>query len=138
MKTGVIQSFDNYFSANIILTKLQDAGINCFLKDEYSATLNPTFSNSIGGIKLLVNLNDIERANELILIFEEEYLRSIACPICSNNEIVSVVSIMQRSFLEKFLAKIFSDKNIPVEKSFKCEHCNWKSKLLPERTILLS
>ena len=35
MQTTVLKTFDNYFSANIMLARLQDVGINCFLKDEF-------------------------------------------------------------------------------------------------------
>lgn len=48
MQPVIIRTFDNYFSANIILTRLQDSGIRCFLKDEYTVTIDPILSNAIG------------------------------------------------------------------------------------------
>ena len=54
MDIVTIRTFDNYFSANILLTRLRHAGIECYLKDEYTVTIDPLLSNAIGGIKLIV------------------------------------------------------------------------------------
>lgn len=67
-----IASFDDYIEANIILGRLENEGINCWLKDENSATITPFFSNSIGGIKLMVVESQAERAKELLLLFKKD------------------------------------------------------------------
>ena len=36
-------SFNDYIDANILLGRLQSEGINCWLKDENSATITPFF-----------------------------------------------------------------------------------------------
>jgi len=61
-----IRSFDNYISAHIRMTMLQDAGINCHLKDEYTITLDPFLSPAIGGMKLMVYPSQAQRAVELL------------------------------------------------------------------------
>jgi hypothetical protein len=58
MELVTIQSFDNFFSANIQLTRLRAVGIECYLKDEYTVTIDPLLSNAIGGIKLVVRKTD--------------------------------------------------------------------------------
>lgn len=65
-----ILSFYDYIEANIILGRLQGEGINCWLKDENSATITPFFSNSIGGIKLMVASAQATRALELVELFK--------------------------------------------------------------------
>jgi hypothetical protein len=45
---------------------LQDAGINCHLKDEYTITIDPLLSPALGGIKLMVAGSQLERALELL------------------------------------------------------------------------
>ena len=55
MELITIRTFNNYFSANILLTKLRDAGIQCYLKDEYTVTMDPLLTNAVGGIKLVIN-----------------------------------------------------------------------------------
>ena len=62
----IIRTFQNYFSAHIALTKLRDAGINCFLKDEFTVTVDPILSNAVGGIKLVVVNEQAEEAIELL------------------------------------------------------------------------
>lgn len=69
MNLVTIQSYDSYIDANIILGKLQDEGVICFLKDEYTATI---LSNAIGNIKLVVPENQAERAKELLLQFDAQ------------------------------------------------------------------
>ena len=61
-----IRSYDNYIYAHIVLNKLQDAGINCHLKDEYTITIDPLLSPALGGIKVMVAESQVERALELL------------------------------------------------------------------------
>lgn len=61
-----LRSFDNYIYAHITLSMLQDAGINCHLKDEYMVTLDPFLSPAMGGMKLMVYPSQAQRAIELL------------------------------------------------------------------------
>jgi len=61
-----LRSFDNYIYAHITLSMLQDAGINCHLKDEYIITLDPFLSPAMGGMKLMVYPSQAQRAMELL------------------------------------------------------------------------
>jgi hypothetical protein len=45
---------------------LQDSGINCHLKDEYTITIDPLLSPALGGIKLMVARPQVVRALELL------------------------------------------------------------------------
>ena len=62
MKFIQLRSFDNYIEAHIVMGSLQEENINCWLKDEYSVTIDPMLSNAIGGIKLMVTEAQAERA----------------------------------------------------------------------------
>ena len=61
-----LRAFDNYISAHITLSMLQDAGINCHLQDEYIITLDPFLSPALGGMKLMVYPSQAERAALLL------------------------------------------------------------------------
>ena len=61
-----VRSYDNYIYAHIVLSMLQDSGINCHLKDEYTITIDPFLSPALGGIKLMVAGPQLERALELL------------------------------------------------------------------------
>ncbi len=66
-----IRSYDNYVTATIILHRLQDEDINCYLENENMATLVPYLSNAIGGIQLMVHKAQVERAREILEKIEE-------------------------------------------------------------------
>jgi len=50
---------------------LQSAGIEYFLKDHRTVTVDPFISNAIGGIKLQVRQEDVERTLELLKEIEK-------------------------------------------------------------------
>ena len=66
MKFVLLRSFDNYISAHIALSMLQDAGINCHLENENSVTIDPFLSPAIGGIRLMVYSTQSARAAGLL------------------------------------------------------------------------
>jgi Putative prokaryotic signal transducing protein len=61
-----VRGYDNYINAHMQLGMLQEAGINCHLKDEYSVTIDPFLSPAIGGIKIMVAEPQVGRALELL------------------------------------------------------------------------
>ncbi len=134
MQTVILKTFDNYFSANIILTRLQDAGINCYLKDEYTVTIDPILSNAIGGIKLAVAIEDAVAARKMLAQFDEEYNRSAVCPVCNKNEIILVAKPGVTNYLTAIFTWLFSSYAVAAENIYQCQHCGYESKTLPENT----
>ena len=65
-KIIVYRTFENPIEANIILTRLQDAGFSCFLSGENTASLRPLFDSSISGIQLHVFENDVAAIQEVL------------------------------------------------------------------------
>ena len=61
-----LQSFSNYIDAHMLKGQLEEAGIQCWLKDENSMTITPFLNNALGGIKLMVAESDLETAKELL------------------------------------------------------------------------
>lgn len=72
MRFFAVRSYDNYIPAHIMLGRLRNEYINCYLQDEYSVTIDPFLSNAIGGIKLMVAEPQAERALALLQQFELE------------------------------------------------------------------
>ncbi|MES2416932.1 MAG: DUF2007 domain-containing protein [Bacteroidota bacterium] len=62
----VYKTFENPIEANIVMTRLQDAGYNCFLSGENTAGLRPLFDASISGIQLHVFEKDIAEINRFL------------------------------------------------------------------------
>jgi hypothetical protein len=54
----ILQSFDNYMEAHLLMSKLQSENIECWLQDENTLTINPLWTNALGGIKLFVTKQD--------------------------------------------------------------------------------
>ncbi len=65
-----VRSYANYIEAHLMLVRLQHEYINCHLKDEFIVTIDPFLTNAVGGIKLMVASSQIERAKELLEVFE--------------------------------------------------------------------
>jgi len=66
MNFVIAQVYTNYIDANIIMGRLEEEGINCWLQDEYTVTIDPLLSNAVGGIKLVVVETQAERALEIL------------------------------------------------------------------------
>lgn len=65
-KIVVYKTFEDPIIANIVYTRLQDAGFSCFLSGENTAGLRPLFDASISGIQLHVFENEIEAITEFL------------------------------------------------------------------------
>lgn len=126
-----LRTFDNYFLANITLTKLQDAGITCYLKDEHTVTMDPILSNAIGGIKLVVKESDVEDAKILLQQFDEDYLKSVECPKCGQSQIARVSKPGATNFFTAILTWMFSSYAIAPESIYRCGNCGYETENLP-------
>jgi len=127
-----VRTFDNYFLANITLTKLQSGGLECYLKDENTVIMDPILSGAIGGIKLVVKEEDAEEAKKLLQQFDQDYLRSVKCPKCGNPEITEVSKPGATNFLTAILTWLFSSYAIAPQNIYRCGHCGYETETLPE------
>lgn len=132
MELITLRAFDNYFQAHLLLTKLRDSGLECYLKDEYTVTIDPLLSNAIGGIKLVVKKKDAEEAYELLRIFDEEILQNTHCPKCGSNQILLVPKKTTENYVTAILSWLFSSYAVSAENVYQCSNCGYESKTLPE------
>ena len=131
MNIITLRSFDNYFLASITLTKLQGAGVNCYLKDENTVTIDPILSNAIGGIKIVVKEEDAAEAKKILQQFDEEYLQSVKCPQCGAGAITLVSKPGVKNFVTAILTWAFSDYAVAAESIYQCGKCGYESKTMP-------
>ncbi len=110
-----VRRFDNYVSAHIAMGRLQEDGIECWLKDENTVTIDPILTNAIGGIKLMVISSQAEQAATILRIIENETKAAHPCPKCNslNVEFVSTprkasnwFSVILGFFLLDFAPKV--------------------------------
>ncbi len=119
-----VRSFDNYIEANILLGKLQNEDIPCFLRDEFTVTIDPILTNALGGIKLVVPEDQVWKARKLIEQFDRERKEQLVCPVCGSLE-VEYVSNPARSgnWLSNIISYLFSGYSVSIKKAYHCFHC---------------
>ncbi len=132
MQTVVLKTLDNYFSANILLTRLQDAGVPCYLFDENTVTVNPIIGAVVGGIKLVVDKNDEPEARELIAGYEEEFTKAAVCPQCFKSDIQLVTKQSPENIFTAVITWLLGSYSV-AKKVYQCQSCGYESENLPTK-----
>jgi len=132
MEFVTVRTFTNYFSANILLSKLQDGCVQCFLKDEFTVTVDPILANAVGGIKLMVKKNDEAEVFQILKHFDEDYRRNAVCPKCGSNNIELVPKRNSANMMAAILSWLFSSYAVSAENIYQCSACGYESSILPE------
>ena len=127
MNYEVLISFDNYIYANILLLRLKSDGIDCYIKDENTITIDPLLSPAIGGMKLMVNESDMARATTLLEELELEYLKTLACPNCGATSIQRITRKRNPSNLfSNFLSRLINGSPELKIIVYRCVNCGFK------------
>ena len=71
-KDNVVFTSFVYAEAALVKSLLEASGIKVFMYDENTARLNPFYSSAIGGIKLMVPDEDVDRAREVLQEYREK------------------------------------------------------------------
>jgi len=127
-----IRTFQNYFSAHILLTRLRSMGIECYLKDEFTVTIDPVLSNAVGGIKLVVKKENEEEACKILQQLDEEFMKSAVCPRCGNHTIELVPKKTTTNMATAILSWLFGSYAVSAENVYQCSACKYESATLPE------
>jgi DNA-directed RNA polymerase subunit M/transcription elongation factor TFIIS len=125
MKWIVAQSYNDYFKANIALTKLQNEGIDALLKDENTVTIDPMLGNAIGGIKLMILEKDTDEVIAIFKSWDEEAKALAKCPKCGNNDLDLVTTQTPENFIMAIFTAITANYAL-ADTHFKCNRCKHK------------
>jgi DNA-directed RNA polymerase subunit RPC12/RpoP len=121
-----LRSYGNYLEANMTLQRLQEEGINCYIKDEHTLTIDPLLIPAMGGMKLMVHEIHAQRAADLLRQYDEAYLRTIPCRRCGAKALQALVKEKKRS---KWMAWLgFKNEN---EQYYRCTNCGLGYIMLP-------
>jgi predicted RNA-binding Zn-ribbon protein involved in translation (DUF1610 family) len=110
-----VQYYLNYVDAHIAMGVLEAQGINCWLKDENTVTIDPILTHAVGGIKLMVGADQAEKAAGILRVMENEQKATHPCPKCNslNIELVSTprkvsnwLSVITFGFFANYAPKI--------------------------------
>ena len=132
MDLVIIQTFDNFFSANIQLTRLRSAGVECYLKDEYVVTIDPFLSNAIGGIKLMVRKSEEHKIRRLLREWNLSSQNQLLCPQCGSHKFILVPKRSTQNIVAAITTWLLSAYAVSAENVYQCTDCGFESEALPE------
>ena len=125
MEFIILETFDNYIDAHLMMGRLKEAGINCWLKDEQTATINPILTNAIGGIKLMIDENDIDQATEILNALKEIKKQSFACPHCGSHNIEYITTNRKPSnIVSSVITWMLGNYAVGVKQIWHCYDCD--------------
>ena len=127
-----IKTFTYPHEAYIIRGKLDSEGIETFLKDEMTVQVNNFYSNAVGGVKLQVLEQDVERALEIIgesekiddkitVIDETQFENDTQCPFCHSENIMEKKSPNWLTLLPYLVVGFIFPVYRKTHKCFDCE-----------------
>jgi Zn finger protein HypA/HybF involved in hydrogenase expression len=120
----LLQSFDNYIDAHIVLAKMEEEGIQCWLKDENTVTLTPIFNNVVGGIKLMVAKEQLERATALLNHFDNEKKNKFSCPRCGSHNIELIAARKPLNILGALVTWLTGSYAMSTDNVWHCFNCD--------------
>src|SRR6185312_3479850 len=132
MELVTVRTFNNYISANLLLSKLRNGGVECYLKDENTVTMDPLLTYAVGGIKLVVKKEDTEEVLKILRQFDDDYMQKAVCPKCGSHKIELVPKRNAANMVTAILSWIFSSYAVSAENVYKCGNCGYESRSLPE------
>lgn len=131
MEFVTLKSFNNYVDAHIILGRLKNEGIECWLKNENTTTIMPIWTTAIGGIQLMVDQTQQKKAAYILNVIEEERREKIACPKCNSHD-VEYINTMRKpvNWLSAAASFLLGDYAVMPEQRYHCFNCGeeWQVK----------
>jgi len=127
MKFIPVNVFMNYIDANITLGRLQGDGIDGWLMDENTVTINPIWTTAVGGIKLMVSEADADTAICLLNKYRDEQKQKIVCPRCRSHN-VEIISTNRKpgNWFSVIIGLFLIDYAMQVEKVNHCFDCSYE------------
>lgn len=131
MNLITIARFQYTSEALIIQGKLESEGIQTFLADSTTINTDPLVSNAIGGVKLQVWENDLEKAKTILDQISEYSLDNegepLSCPNCGKQKIDMVTSVSDNKSLWGFIIGcMFGSLPLFMKYKYKCSECNFE------------
>lgn len=124
MEFVLLNTYANYVDAHIARGVLEEEGINCWLKDENTVTIDPILTNAIGGIKLMVSGEQAQKAWSLLEAIRKECKKNSPCPKCGSMN-VELVSTPRKAinWLSAITTFFLGDYAMAIDKVYHCFDC---------------
>lgn len=103
-----VATFSKPEEAHMLRLRLQAGGVPAFIQDENMVQTDWLYSNAIGGVRVQIDEDDEDRANEILQDpgIEGEPMGMLACPKCSSTNTAPDELPRRLSFLSLMLAGI--------------------------------
>ena len=132
MESVIIRSFHNSIPAQITSAKLEETGIQTYITGEGAVSMLSISNSPNGGIHLLVDKNDEEKAKQLLYEFDEAYRKAATCTKCGANDFVFIQLDHVSDTFFSIIRRILSGKSEQLDHYYQCVVCGNRTKELPE------
>ena len=134
-----IANFSHPTEADPVVAWLESEGIECFVTNEHTVTMNWLYSNAIGGVGVQVQAADVERANEILQAVSDldsvggestpsdsemdqgsDATSEIRCPQCGS------ANVYYEKFSRRLVFASWALLSVPLpffKKKWKCREC---------------
>lgn len=131
-----VKTFDTYINAHIWQNRLEQEGFRCYLKDEYTVTIDPILTNTVGGIKLCVPSIQVPRALEVISKMEFENKERIVCPHCQSNNVQYITQPNNsKNWLTAIATWLLGNYAVSYKNVYHCFNCQHEFDEISENIV---
>ena len=134
-----VAKYSHPTEADPVVACLESEGIECFLTNEHTVTMNWLWSNAIGGVGVRVKAADVERASEILQVVlnpdltgdestpadsetdqENDDNSEISCPQCGSE------NVYYEKFSRRLVFASWALLSVPLpffKRKWKCREC---------------
>jgi len=135
MQLITVKSFDTAIEAHIIKNKLEGEGIRAFVMDENIVTLNPLLNFAVGGVRLQVNEEDLDKARQILAEVDSTPLTNeqdevIKCPNCESTDLYTDFKSTKNAggIVAMITAFVFTVFPLYYKSMYRCKKCDTEFK----------
>lgn len=120
-----LATYDNFMLANMTMGLMTENDIKCQLKDEHIVTMDPLLNAAVGGIKLLVEEKDYDRALSIMKEAEDNFIKDVHCPGCNSLSMsVEEKTNNPTDFWGRLKNQVLYGQPSTYSKKYRCQACN--------------
>lgn len=107
-----------------MLGRMKNEGVDCWLKNEATTTIMPIWTNALGGIQLMVNKEQLQKASFVLQEIEKDRRANLTCPKCNSHD-VELINTMRKpvNWLSAAVTFFLGDVAVMPEQRYHCFQC---------------